>query len=619
MGVKQFFFIVFFTCVSLGISAQSEYVRHTVQPGETVYSIAKKYQVTEADLIKYNPDIAQGLTEGTVLILPKNAKAAESKNERTGEDYFYHTVEAKETIYGLCKKYNVTEAQLLAANPDLKDGLKVGATIIIPVNKSEVIGGTEIRVDKDFIYHTVEPKETVYSICKAAGISESEFLNLNPEVREKGLQIGQVIKLPKNSVKEEVPTDQSKTKDYGLYRVLEGDDLASIARKYNTTKEEILELNPELATGLTVGKYIVVPSKEPKATPSVAMPTKLNDFFWNLPEPGVKPKLHFAVVLPLYLSANDSIDLSENGSRAKVFEKSITAIQFLAGFLTAMDTLAGLGYEIELDIYDSQNDLNVIRSIARKIDRSVDAIIGPLYSKNAELMASILKDIPVISPLSKALENSDKPNLVNCVANQQSEYLAMASIVRQNPNGNVVFLNGKAKGNKEAIKYVKSYLPIQDTSLIHTVWVTESFNMTNHLTPFMAEGKKTIVIVVDENPVFISDLFTKLKNFRDSSVLLVTTSKIFDINTLENRYLNNQNFVGLSTEYINYSDTCTQLFIKKFRVKTATEPNKYAFSGYDAGLYFAQLLAAFNGLPMQSEWPNIKGTSKGFFFSGGTK
>jgi LysM repeat protein len=400
--------------------------------------------------------------------------------------------------------------------------------------------------------------------------------------------------------------------------VLEGDDLASIAKKYNTTVEELIALNPELSDGLTVGKYIVVPTKESKAKASMPMPTKLGDFFWYLPSADEKPKLHFAVILPLYLSNNDSVDVAENGSSSKVFEKSVTAIQFLGGFLTAMDTLAGLGYEIELDIYDSKNNLDVVRSIARKIDRSVDAIFGPLYSKNAELIASILKDIPVISPLSKTLENGDKPNLVNCVANQQSEFLAMASIIRQNPNSNVVFLNGKATGNKEAIKYVKSNLPMQDTLRVRTVWVTESFNMTNHLSPYIVKGQKNIVVVVDQNPVFISDLFTKLKNFRDSSVLLVTTSKIFDINTLENRYLNNQNFVGLSTEYINYADTTTQLFIKKFRVKTATEPSKYAFSGYDSGLYFAQLLAAFNGIPAQSEWPNIKGTSKGFYFTNST-
>ena len=53
MGVKQFLFVFLFTCVSLGLSAQSDYVRHTVQLGETVYSIAKKYQVSEKRIQSY--------------------------------------------------------------------------------------------------------------------------------------------------------------------------------------------------------------------------------------------------------------------------------------------------------------------------------------------------------------------------------------------------------------------------------------------------------------------------------------------------------------------------------------------------------------------------------------
>ena len=57
-----------------------------------------------------------------------------------------------------------------------------------------------------------------------------------------------------------------------------------------------------------------------------------------------------------------------------------------------------------------------------------------------------------------------------------------------------------------------------------------------------------------------------------------------------------------------------QLFVKKFRVKTATEPTKYAYSGYDIGLYFAQLFAAYGKLPEAEKWPKISGLNKGFYF-----
>ena len=612
MGIKHNFFIFLFIVFSTTLFAQNGYVRHTVKAGETVYTIAKIYNISEADLLKYNPDVAGGLKEGTVLILPENMPKKEASQSQKG-DFIYHTVVAKETMYGLCKKYNCSEQQILDLNPEIKDGLKEGAVILIPKLKA-------VEAQKEdstkYEYHVVEPKETVYSICKAAGISEAEFLALNPQVQETGLQIGQTIKLPKERVREELPTDQPRKKEFGLYRVLEGDDLATIAGKYNTTVEELIKLNPELLEGLVVGKYIVVPAKKPIAK-GVATPASLNDLFWYLPSADQKAKVHFALILPFYLEQNDSIHGANFGS-AKVFEKSKVALQFLNGFMTAMDTLGKLGYEITLDIYDSQNNVDVVRSIARKIDRSVDAIIGPLYAKNAELLASILPDILIISPLSKTLENAKTPNLINCVPDLKSEFLAISRIIQDEKNSNIIFLNSNKKASKEAVKSIYNMLSSEDSARCKEVWIDGQFSIANHLTPNMAKGKTNILVVVDQNPAFISDLFTKLKNHKDSGLLIVTTSKIHEINTLENRYLNNQNFIGLSPDYVNYADSTTQMFIEQFREKTATEPNKYGFSGFDTGLYFAQLIAANGGKPALQKWPVLRGINKGFYFSAAT-
>jgi len=428
------------------------------------------------------------------------------------------------------------------------------------------------------------------------------------------LQIGQTIKLPKNKVREELPTDQPRKKEFGLYRVQAGDDLAGIAAKYTTTIEELIKLNPELVNGLVEGKYIVVPAKK-TMTKAVAKPKAANELFWYFPTKEEKAKVHFAVILPLYLDQNDSIKAIYGAESGKVYEKSKVGIQFLAGIMAAMDTLSALGYDIKLDVYDSKNDLDVVRSIARKMDRSVDAVIGPLYAKNAELLASIFPDLLIISPLSKTLENQKSPNLVNCVADLKSELLAMAQMIQENPNSNVIFVNSAKKGNKEAVKSIYALLKAEDSTRCKEVWIEGQFSIANHLTPNMAKGKTNILVVVDQTPAFISDLFTKLKNHKDSAVLIVTTSKVYDINTLESRYINNQNFVGLCPDYINYTDTTTQLFIKDFRSKTSTEPNKYGFCGYDTGLYFAQLLAAYGGKPALKDWPVLKGISKGFYYN----
>lgn len=616
MGVKRFFLFLSILFLTFSLHAQQEYVRHTVQAGETVYSIAQKYNITEQVIVKYNPDVVDGLKAGSILIVP--ASVTNATEERKSDDFIYHTVVAKETLYALSKQYNCTVEEIISLNPGVENGLKVGETIKIPKPKPKT--ETEKFDSTKYIYHVVEAKETVFSICRAAGISEEDFLKLNPQVRENGLQIGQTIRLPKEAITavEELPTDVPKKKEFGLYRILAGDDLVSIAAKYNTTVEVLIDLNPELADGVIVGRYIIVPSKQ-KGRKGLTKARDTEPLFWYKPKSGVKPKVHFAVLLPLFLDINDSISRNSFDGKTKVHDKSKMGLQFLAGIQTAMDTLVGLGYDVELDIYDTKNDVQTVRNIAKKIDKSVDAIIGPLYSRNVELLADLIKDKPIISPLSKALNNAEKSNLINCVPNLKSEYVEMAAwLNKQDSNVNILFLNTESKANFEAVESIKNYLFASDSLKRDELWVDQSFSQLRNLSSYLSLDKQNILVVVDQDAAFISDLLTKVNNRRDSAVSILGTSKLFDIRTLENRYLNNKRFIALNSDLVNYEDTCTQLFVKKFRAKTATEPNKFAFYGFDTGLYFGELIAAYGVLPDIKEWPRVRGLQKGFDFHNST-
>ena len=617
MGIKRiflFFFLVFF---GLQVWAQQKFVRHTVQAGETVYSIAKKYGIQESELAKYNPDISTGLKEGSILIIPETSAKSQNVEVKDDQEYIYHTVQAKETLYGLSKQYNCTVEEIIEHNPDAKDGLKEGSVLKIPKRTKQMAEPVSTEDSTKFIYHIVEPKETVYSICKAAKITEEEFLELNPHVREKGLQIGQTVRLPKEQVRESVPTDQpQENKEFGLYRIQEGDDVVKIAAKYNTTVEIILELNPELKYGVTPGRYIVVPKKQKLVT---TVPRSFNSktLFWRIPKSSEKIDVHFAVMVPLYLMDNDSIELStyEEESQIKVYEKSKIGLQFLAGLKVAMDTLSGLGYNIQLDIYDTKNDLNKVRSICGKIDRSVDAIIGPLYSANAELVAQLLPDVPVISPLSKTLNNKGKFNLINCIPDLWNEYSAMAHWINgKSEHDNIVFLNTSTADNHKAVKSINNYLFARDSLGYKEVWVDEKFSQLRELNNYLDLSKRNILVVVDQDAAFISDLLTKVNNRKDSAVFILATSKLMDIKTLETRYINNQHVVTMANFNVDYKDTATQHFIKDYRALTATEPNKFGFYGYDTGLYFAQLIGAYGKLPEINQWPEIRGVYKGFSF-----
>lgn len=105
---------------------------HLVKKGETVYSIAKQYDLKIADIYAYNRNVqSEGLKVGAMLQIPEKKKIVIPE----GKPYFEHKVEAKETIYSLLRKYEVSLDGLLAENPELQNGLQEGMTLRIPLAK----------------------------------------------------------------------------------------------------------------------------------------------------------------------------------------------------------------------------------------------------------------------------------------------------------------------------------------------------------------------------------------------------------------------------------------------------------------------------------------------------
>ncbi len=154
--------------VEAGVSNQNtvneNLIEHTVVSGETLYSIGKYYQVTESEILKYNPD-AINLKAGTKLYLPK--KTADSKSvefisaDKSQAKYMKHIVEPGETIYGITKKYNISEEELKELNPELRTAFRSGAVIRIPVKENfqdEIQSGNEIEpIQTEAIFSGITP------------------------------------------------------------------------------------------------------------------------------------------------------------------------------------------------------------------------------------------------------------------------------------------------------------------------------------------------------------------------------------------------------------------------------------------------------------------------------
>lgn len=166
MHFRNNIFFALALMVSMNVSAQSVRTEsHIVQAGETLYSIARRYEVNVDDILKVNPGLqADRIMAGQTVVIPTKGAAAASVPQS-----------AVETGSGNVSSQSVTPLMSVPSARVQKqhDGL--------PQYKTK---------------HEVKKKETVYSISRMYGVSEQELLDANPVLKKKKLKKGSVINIP---------------------------------------------------------------------------------------------------------------------------------------------------------------------------------------------------------------------------------------------------------------------------------------------------------------------------------------------------------------------------------------------------------------------------------------
>ena len=210
--INRIFLFLLFISVSYAISYAQEnqsYFLHTIEKGQSLYSISKMYNVTTSDIIRLNPGCDEKIYAGQTIKIPTG------KESQKGETF--HTIQAGETLYKLTTMYNVSAKDICEANPGLSaENFRIGQVILIPQKKEEqtatatqtpteqtTIQGPVVPKCKDM--HKVKRKETVFSVSREYGISEQELIAANPELK-KGMKKGQYLCIPYPSATTMQPT-----------------------------------------------------------------------------------------------------------------------------------------------------------------------------------------------------------------------------------------------------------------------------------------------------------------------------------------------------------------------------------------------------------------------------
>ena len=235
--------IIALCCFSFSFS--QDYKTHKVKTGETIESIAKTYLVTPFDIYALNPDAKIDLQPNTVLIIPKSrvTGATQVTQEKTVSGYKKHKVKRKETLFSISQKYNVSIEEIKKHNKRLySENLRKGDKIQIPEYKTTLVESNVL--ENTIKKYIVQPKEGKWRIAYKFGITVDELSKLNPKMGDV-LQPGDELNVPNIADNEEKAVDE----DYGYYTVLPKEGFYRLKIKLGLSQSQLEDLNPELREG----------------------------------------------------------------------------------------------------------------------------------------------------------------------------------------------------------------------------------------------------------------------------------------------------------------------------------------------------------------------------------
>lgn len=542
------------------------YIKHKVAKGETITSIAQKYKVTPFDIYQLNPDAKNGIQLDAEILIPKKDNLA-----------ITHEVQPKETMYSISKKYNTTQADLEKNNPILKtEGLQAGQILIISSVKPEVVSIPKPTATPDT--HTVQPKETKYGIATKYGMSIEELEKLNPEIKE-NLEIGTVLKLKSSAIIPVLQTtenQQSTTvnpKNLYQYTVTQGETFYSITHKFSISQASLIALNPELKEGVKEGMVLKVPAS--------ASVKKEQTTFKDLSK-SISKQDHKNLVLFLPFNAHkiqlDSVGALQNRLKKDKFLNM--TLDFYSGALMAIDSAKALGLNVNIKIYDSQenkNGTNAVNTINANDFSHVSAVIGPFYQANVEKVADVLqgKNIPVISPLSKE-EGSSYPNLFLSMPSNDEVKNYLFDYLRKNDGNIVTLVDTKKTNTLEYLNENQNEIPVLKPN-------EKGLFAASNIKPLLQLGKTNYVIVDSDKQSLINSTITTLLSLQKEykiQLVFLEPNNIVNDEDIDTRRFTKLKLLYPTVARINTAAQTTK-FERKYRKKNNILPNTVAMRGFD--------------------------------------
>lgn len=513
----------------------TEYYYYEAGEKESIYSIAAKLGVTKDDIIRNNPEAADGIDSGMRLYFPitdnQGQPAATAAAPVTGQR---HTVKEGETLYGLAKRYGITVDELIAANPGADKGLRVGQLLTIPdqevpatkgasdqvrdafgAKSAVMVNQTTLPSGTDPVYHTLQQGENIFTLAKQFNATIEGILTANPGLKPDEYTPGTQVKVTPNSALPFI-YERSGRRMY-KYEAKRGESYASIAAANGITEQELKAANPDLKK-VKKGKTIVLPKPyTERVTGEMATipleelqayyEPRLADLWDSLVGKRLDEEMNVAMVLPFQLH------------KSAPPKQAYLYTDFYKGFLLALDSASHVtGKHINLKVYDTQHNLNVTDSILALPElKAMNIIIAPSEPQQLARINAFGKanGVPVLNCFTTRNQDYMDNTQVYQVNTPTDEMMhqVMRWFDEQFKGYNIIYLVSSGNDDKEMFDSMRSHISSRryNTSTINVGSNDLSYSdLSNQMNP----GSKYVFIPSSGDKALVKKYIKALKEVK---------------------------------------------------------------------------------------------------------
>ncbi len=256
MGIimKKIILAVLFLVLPHVLSAQN-FTTYSVESEEDLAKIAQKFEVETTDILNYNPDVSRYTNlQGKTLVIPLLKSSEQVKKFKS------YDVSPKETLYSIAKQFQVEVETIIRYNSFLKDRkLDVNDVLQIPVLKQPTNSENQSIKNSTFssLKHLVQPKETKYGIAKTYGITLEKLEQLNPN--KDILQPGDYVVIKREIEQKSI---RQAPDDLSYVKVQSKDDINLLKEQFQLSEEVLKQLNPAYEYGNFSSDFVLkIPKK----------------------------------------------------------------------------------------------------------------------------------------------------------------------------------------------------------------------------------------------------------------------------------------------------------------------------------------------------------------------